>query len=226
LSLDCDLISLDLSQRYHFHFQFKMFSFAVQRGVAIELCYGPGILGTPEQRRNLIQNVANLVRVTRGRGLVISSEARDVLACRGPADVVNLGVVWGLGQERGTEAVTTAARKVVVNAAFKRSSYRGVVDVVYGGEKPEKKPAQKEEKGKGKEKAKNGTAGVVVGENKRKFAEMNVVNEVGEKPLSNRQKKKMAKEAAAKAQSTEAQASEQASEQDSTSKESPMIPKD
>jgi ribonuclease P/MRP protein subunit RPP1 len=221
LSLDCDILSLDLSQRYHFHFQFKMFSAAVARGVAIELCYGPGVLGTPDQRRNLIQNVGNLIRVTRGRGLVVSSECRDVLACRGPADVVNLGVVWGLGQERGVEAITTAARKAVVNAGFKRSSYRGVVDVIYGGEKPAPKPV--EEKAKGQ--AKNGKAGGS-GENKRKFAEMNVSTDTGEKPLSNRQKKKLAKEARAKAEAEAAKPSEVTNEQDSASKESPMIPKD
>lgn len=213
LSLDCDIISLDLTVRYHFHFQYKMFAAAIARGVHIELCYGPGLLGGADQRRNLISNAGQLIRVTRGgRGLVISSECRDVLACRGPADVGNLAAVWGLSQERGVEAVTTEARKVVVNAAFKRSSYRGVVDVVYGGEKVEKKKVDE-----GSKKGKQGQ------ENKRKFAEMNVAPEIGEKPLSNRQKKKLAKEARQKAEQassdqpsgqTNEQASERASEQD------------
>lgn len=162
-------------------------------------------MGTSDQRRNLIQNVGNLVRVTRGRGLFISSECRDVLAVRGPADVVNLAAVWGLGQERGVEAVTTEARKVVVNAGIKRTSYRGVVDVIYGGEKVDKK----------KEPANDGKKGKQPQENKRKFAEMNVVANVGDKPLSNRQKKKLAKEARQKAS---AASSEQTSEQEQAAK--------
>lgn len=184
LSLDCDLISLDLSIRYFFHFQYKMFAAAIARGVHIELCYGPGLVGSSEQKRMLIQNAGALIRVTRGRGLIISSECKDILACRGPADIVNLAAIWGLGQERGVEAVTTEARKVVVNSSFRRTSYRGVVDVIYGGERPEKK---KKVDDKASDEQSNAS--------KRKFAQMNVAAEQGDKPLSNRQKKKLAKEA-------------------------------
>ena len=88
-------------------------------------------------RRNLIGNATQLIRATRGKGIIISSEAHRALACRGPWDVVNLAAVWGLGQERGREAVGREVRAVVVQAEMKRRSYRGVVDVVYGGEKPE-----------------------------------------------------------------------------------------
>lgn len=85
---------------------------------------------------------------------MISSEARRALVCRGPWDVINLASVWGLGQERGREAVGSEARSVVVQAEMKRRSFRGVVDVIYGGEKPEK-VLQKEDgqNGKGKRKA-------------------------------------------------------------------------
>jgi ribonuclease P/MRP protein subunit RPP1 len=68
---------------------------------------------------------------------VISGEAKDVLGLRGPWDVVNMAHVWGLGQERGREALDKEARACVVAARMKRTSYRGAVDVVYGGEKPE-----------------------------------------------------------------------------------------
>lgn len=129
---------------------------ALQRGVKFEICYGPGILNSDggASRRNLISNATQLIRATRGRGIVISSEAKRALACRGPADVVNLAVLWGLGQERGMEAVGKEARSVVVQAEMKRRSFRGVIDVVYGGEKPERTPEKstkgKQEKGKRK----------------------------------------------------------------------------
>ncbi|KAF2808572.1 PHP domain-like protein [Mytilinidion resinicola] len=138
-SLDCDLISLDLTQRLGFHFKFKMLGQAIERGVRFEICYAPGILAVDgAARRNLIGNVVGLIRATRGgRGLVISSEAKTALAYRAPSDVINLASVWGLGQERGKDAVCKEARGVTVTAQLKRTSYRGVVDVVYGGEKPE-----------------------------------------------------------------------------------------
>jgi len=55
--------------------------------------------------------------------------------------VINLAAVWGLGQEKGHEAVSKLARSVVVSAHLKRNSFRGVIDVVYGGEKPTVTPA-------------------------------------------------------------------------------------
>ena len=39
-----------------------------------------------------------------GRGLLVSSEARDAMGLRAPADVMNLLAVWGLPRERGAEA--------------------------------------------------------------------------------------------------------------------------
>jgi len=136
-SLDCDIISLDLTTRFDFHFKMKMLAQAVERGIKLEMCYSPGILATDSHaRRNLISNATQLIRATRGRGLIISSEASRPVGCRGPWDVINLAAVWGLGQERGKEAVAKLARSVVVSAQLKRTSFRGAVDVVYGGEKP------------------------------------------------------------------------------------------
>lgn len=155
-TLECDLISLDLSTRFPFYFKHTTMANALQRGVRFEICYGPGILNSDggASRRNLISNATQLIRATRGRGIIISSEAKRALACRGPADVVNLAVMWGLGQEKGMEAVGNEARGVVVQAEMKRRSFRGVIDVVYGGEKPNKKPEKsakgKQEKGKRK----------------------------------------------------------------------------
>jgi len=173
-------VSLDLSIRYPFHFKYTMFSTALDRGVRIEMCYGPGVAALDSNsRRNVIENATALIRVTRGRGLIISSEAASALACRAPDDIINLAAVWGLGQERGVEAVTKEARSVVVTAQIKRTSYRGVVDVIYGGERPVKETVDTQSKIKDR--------------SKRKAAEMSVEaeKEKGDAPLSKRQMKKM-----------------------------------
>lgn len=118
-----------------------MLSSALQRGIKFEICYAPGLLNSDggASRRNLISNATQLIRATRGKGLIISSEAKRALGCRGPADVVNMAVLWSLGQERGMESICREARSVVVQAEMKRRSFRGVIDVVYGGEKPERR---------------------------------------------------------------------------------------
>lgn len=185
-SLECDIISLDLTTRFTFYFKQKMLSSALQRGVKFEICYGPGVLASDSQaRRNLISNATQLIRATRGRGLVISSEARKALSLRGPSDVVNLACVCGLGQERGHEAVGREARSAVVQAAMKRTGYRSVVDVIYGGEKPSmaEKPARTGEKT-------NTT------KNKRKaVVSVDGADELQEKTISKREQKRRDKRA-------------------------------
>lgn len=161
---------------------------ALQRGVKFEICYGAGILNTDggTSRRNLISNATQLIRATRGRGIIISSEAKRALACRGPADVVNLAVLWGLGQEKGMEAIGREARSAVVQAEMKRRSFRGVIDVVYGGEKPEKVVEEpkvaREKQEKGKRKA------TVLDDGARDDA-------TPPKPISKREQKRQAKKA-------------------------------
>ncbi|KAI9731498.1 MAG: hypothetical protein M1834_004618 [Cirrosporium novae-zelandiae] len=190
-SLDCDLISLDMSSRFQFYFKFSTLKSAIERGVRLEICYAEGIQSLDNSaRRNLLSNSTQLIRATRSRGIIISSEAKTALACRGPWDVINLAAVWGLGQERGREAVGNEARQVVMQATMKRTSYRGVVDVVYGGEKP--KETASSTKGKGLERKK------VVGTGQKR--NMDVANGDEQAPgeaekISKREMKRRAKKA-------------------------------
>ena len=186
-SLECDLISLDLSVRLPFILKFKTMAAALQRGIRFEICYSGGVLGGgTEARRNLISGATALIRTTRGRGIIISSEAKNALGLRGPWDVVNIAAVWGLSQERGKEAVCEEARKVVQLARLKRESFRGVVDVVYGGNHPQQGLAEKEN-------------AVVPNQLKRKAehqdASASATAKDDETPLSKTQMKKRAKRA-------------------------------
>lgn len=195
-NLECDVISIDMSVRLPYHFKFKMLSAAIARGVRLEICYGPAVTGSGlDARRNLIGNAMALVRATRGRGIIISSEAKRALGVRAPWDVINLACVWGLSQERGKEAMCEEARKVVALAQLKRTSWRGVIDVVHGGDKTkiesvvrDKKPPRQSEK---VAQADSGS------ESLKRKASMGseVVGEEVNKPLSKREMKRRAKRA-------------------------------
>ncbi|KAJ5637230.1 hypothetical protein N7490_007109 [Penicillium lividum] len=187
-NLECDVISLDLSVRLPYHFKFKMLSAAVSRGVRLEICYGPGVTGSGvDARRNLIGNAMALLRATRGRGIIVSSEAMRALNLRAPWDVINLTCVWGLSQERGKEAICEEARKVTALARLKRNSWRGIVDIVHGGEKAN--PEDNAYKQKGAEKSDKGADNL-----KRKASiGSEAVAEEAEKQLSKREMKRRAK---------------------------------
>ncbi|GKT91941.1 RNAse P subunit P30 [Colletotrichum tofieldiae] len=193
------LISLDLTQHFPFHFRPKPLMAAVSRGVKFEVCYSQ-ILGATDARARatFISNFASLVRATKGRGIVVSSEARSALGLRAPNDVVNLLAVWGLGSEKGTEALGVNPRGVVVNEGIKRSGFRGVVDVLeVGGREDDVKKQQqqqgKKDGGKGKEgKGKGAKQGG--GEDKGNGQKRKTPDEAGDgaqQTMSKRQAKKL-----------------------------------
>ncbi|KAI4101411.1 MAG: hypothetical protein LQ339_005060 [Xanthoria mediterranea] len=212
-----EIISLDCTIRYPFYFRQSTLLAAIDRGIRFEICYAQGILGAGEARRNLISNATQLVRATRGKGIVLSSEAQRALACRGPWDVVNLGIGWGLEKERAVEALQREARGVVVGAEMRRRSYRGVVDVVYGGEKP-----VVEEKGKGKNLGGKGKEMVGKG-GKRKAGDSvdagEVVVDEAEKPPSKRELKRRAAKARKAVATGKADGSDNAVEESTKTKE-------
>ncbi|KAF3927486.1 hypothetical protein ABW21_db0209646 [Orbilia brochopaga] len=134
-SLECDLISLDLSIRHPFHFKYKVLGQAIARGIRFEITYAASI-NDSNARRNLLANATALIRVTKGKGVIISSGARNAAFCRAPFDLINLATLWGLNQENGSAAITTGPRSVTLQAKMKRQSFRGVIDVVEGGGLP------------------------------------------------------------------------------------------
>ncbi|KAI9373204.1 RNase P subunit p30-domain-containing protein [Aspergillus egyptiacus] len=192
---ECDIISLDLSIRHPYHFKFNMVSAAIARGVRFEICYGPGVTGSGlEARRNLIGNAMALIRATRGRGIIVSSEARKALGIRAPFDVINLACVWGLSQELGKEAICAESRKVVALARLKRTSWRGIIDVVDGGRVPatlkqDAAPAGGKASGPKSKSDSNGD------NLKRKASTGSEPMEGVEQPLSKREMKRRAKKA-------------------------------
>ncbi|KAF4121718.1 ribonuclease P/MRP protein subunit RPP1 [Geosmithia morbida] len=133
LTLDVPLISLDMTQQLPFFLKPKTCMAAVSRGLRFEVCYAQALSPSADHRAraSFIANTTALVRATRGRGIVVSSEATGPLTLRAPADVANLLSVWGLPAEKGMESLGAVPRSVVVNEGIKRSGFRGVVNIVH-----------------------------------------------------------------------------------------------
>ncbi|KAJ3090774.1 hypothetical protein HK102_002733 [Quaeritorhiza haematococci] len=88
-TFEIDIITLDLSMRLPFHLKHTTINQAIQRGIYFEISYGAALRDT-NARRNLIGNVASLIRATRGRNMIITSDAKKAMEVRGPHDVMNL----------------------------------------------------------------------------------------------------------------------------------------
>ncbi|KAG5929495.1 hypothetical protein E4U42_005760 [Claviceps africana] len=192
LTLDIPIISLDLTAHFPFHFRPKPCMAAVARGVRFEICYAQLLAADGRGRANFISNATSLFRATRGRGILLSSEAKNALALRGPADVVNLMSVWGLAREKGMDGLRSIPRSVVVNEGIKRNGFRGVVNVVQvatrdGSDAPAPASAQQ-----GDEKPQSTTTESDRGQGKRKPTMQKRKNgDVDGLPPGRRQAKKM-----------------------------------
>ena len=62
---------------------------AISRGLMFEINYSDAIRDSTA-RKNMIANAFQLMRVTKGKNIIISSNARDILELRGSFDVLNL----------------------------------------------------------------------------------------------------------------------------------------
>jgi ribonuclease P/MRP protein subunit RPP1 len=189
---DFSLISLDLTAFFPFHFPPRTCMAAVSRGIRFEICYAQAFSSDARSRSNFLANAAGLIRATRGRGIVVSSEAGSGLQLRAPADVVNLLAIWGLGPERGREGLEGLPRGVVVNEGLRRRGFRGVVDVL-GGAGPERKKDDAEggEKKKGKGMKEKGQQQQQQQGQKRRSEEGEGAQPDPNAPVSKRQAKKM-----------------------------------
>eukprot|EP00891_Asterochloris_glomerata_P008566 jgi/Astpho2/8566/Aster-05600 len=96
-SLDVDIISLDLARKLPFKLAPSALQAAVERGIHFEVLVAP-TLRDESGRRFAFANAAALTRGTRGKGVILSSGARQAFELRGPYDVANLGTLFGLTQ--------------------------------------------------------------------------------------------------------------------------------
>ncbi|KAG0092811.1 hypothetical protein BGZ92_008522 [Podila epicladia] len=121
-TFEVDIISLDMSARLPFYLKHSTVGLAVERGIYFELCYSAAIRDATA-RRNLISNAQSLIRVTRGKNIILSSQAMKAMELRGPYDIVNFGTLLGLNQAVAKDCLSSHCRAVAVHAG-EYSRYR------------------------------------------------------------------------------------------------------
>jgi hypothetical protein len=75
----------------------------LSKGVVFEIPYAPCIRDA-SCRRSVASNASALLRLCRGRGVVITSSARSTLEVRSPRDVTVLAALWGLKENKAQVA--------------------------------------------------------------------------------------------------------------------------
>ena len=87
--MSCDIITFDFSERLDYKFKRTSIDPAVTRGIFFEINYSQGIRDSTA-KRYFISSALELVKKTKGRNIIISSDALKALDIRSPHDVANL----------------------------------------------------------------------------------------------------------------------------------------
>ncbi|XP_059755296.1 ribonuclease P protein subunit p30 isoform X2 [Balaenoptera ricei] len=126
--LDVDLVCITVAEKLPFYFKRPPINVAIDRGVGFELVYSPAIKDST-MRRYTISNALNLMQVCKGKNVIISSAAERPLEIRGPYDVANLGLLFGLSESDAKAAVSTNCRAVLLHGETRKTAF-GIISTV------------------------------------------------------------------------------------------------
>lgn len=107
------------SKTIKFRLNRKFYYLALRRNMFFELKYSPAILDS-NTRRFTISRSLQYHLSGRGRGVIISSEAKDRFHVRSPYDVSNLGLIFNLSEDQARSSVNLMCRKVLITAESRR----------------------------------------------------------------------------------------------------------
>uniref|UniRef100_A0A2R8N171 Ribonuclease P protein subunit p30 n=1 Tax=Callithrix jacchus TaxID=9483 RepID=A0A2R8N171_CALJA len=116
--LDVDLICITVTEKLPFYFKRPPINVAIDRGLAFELVYSPAIKDST-MRRYTISNALNLMQICKGKPLEI----------RGPYDVANLGLLFGLSESDAKAAVSTNCRAALLHGDTRKTAF-GIISTV------------------------------------------------------------------------------------------------
>ncbi|XP_072335122.1 ribonuclease P protein subunit p30 isoform X1 [Scyliorhinus torazame] len=140
MTLDIDLICINVIEKQPFHFRRPSVNGAIERGIYFELAYSPAIKDST-MRRYTISNALSLMQICKGKNIIMSSAAERPLELRGPYDIANLGLLFGLTEGDAKAALSTNCRAALLHGETRKTAL-GVIYTV-------KKASATEEKDEG-----------------------------------------------------------------------------
>ncbi|KZS87256.1 PHP domain-like protein [Sistotremastrum niveocremeum HHB9708] len=125
--LTVHIISLPLTlPRLPFHFKHTLVRSALKNGACFEIDYGGALHLDETSRRNWWAGSREVMRVTKGKGLVYGWGGEDIASLRGPRDVANLLTLIGIAQDTALDGVSKTPKSLVLRAQTRRT-YRAII---------------------------------------------------------------------------------------------------
>lgn len=124
-SMHCDIVSYN-SSTVRCKMSRKFYFVAVNRNIMFEIKYAPAIVSSTD-RKDTINRAHKYHSYGKSKNIIISSEARNRFQVRGPYDIANLGLIFGLSEEQSKNAILALPRKVLINAETRRHGKAGII---------------------------------------------------------------------------------------------------
>uniref|UniRef100_H2N1K2 Ribonuclease P protein subunit p30 n=1 Tax=Oryzias latipes TaxID=8090 RepID=H2N1K2_ORYLA len=118
---DIDIICISVTEKLPFFFKRAPINGAIDRGVMFEVSYSAAIRDST-MRRYTIANAASLTDSCKGKNVILSSAAEKALELRGPYDITNLGLLFGLSDGDAKEAVSSTCRAALLHAETRKTA--------------------------------------------------------------------------------------------------------
>ncbi|XP_041671889.1 ribonuclease P protein subunit p30 [Cheilinus undulatus] len=142
-NLDVDIVCIVVTERLPFIFKRSPVNVAVERGIVFEVQYSAAIRDST-RRRYTIANAIALVDTCKGKNVILSSSAETALELRGPYDITNLGLLFGLSDGDAKEAVSSTCRSVVLHGESRKTAFGIVYTMKRCSETPDQQEAPPE----------------------------------------------------------------------------------
>ena len=88
------------------HLSITIIQVAQERGIHFEIAIGPGLRSATNAKQSLISYARKIITATKGKNVILSVGALKCGEVRGPYDLMNLGVMFGMNQSQAKDAVT------------------------------------------------------------------------------------------------------------------------
>ncbi|MCO5562687.1 hypothetical protein L7F22_016315 [Adiantum nelumboides] len=126
--LEVDLITLDFLHRLPIRLKPSSIQAALARGVFFEVSFS-GAFQDVRARRELFANAQILQGLTRGKNIIATSGAENMMDLRGPNDVANMATFFGLSREAAKHSVSKNCEDAIVRGLARKRTYKSAVIV-------------------------------------------------------------------------------------------------
>lgn len=83
------------------------------------------------KRKDFLQNAMNLVKLTKGKGLIMGSETSHRVFMRSPIDAMCIAKLVGLNDQQARDTVQKNCQQAFQHAHY-RKTHKGVAEIIEG----------------------------------------------------------------------------------------------